>query len=132
MGEVTMTGMASEALTASAIETISRIGGLVAGRAGGHYPTLLRAPHDFADSMRLPVLGQLQHVEHLASRVDQALDLLAKNFPGHADSSYAAQQLSLATSRLKVCAASLKASAKVRYGAQVSATWSVVRPNWIA
>ena len=47
-----MTGLAGEALTASAIETIARIGGLVAGRAGGHHPTLLRAPHDFADSSR--------------------------------------------------------------------------------
>lgn len=43
-----------------------------------------------------------------------------------------AQQLSLLTSLVNVCAASLKASAKVRYGAQVSATWSVVSPNWIA
>lgn len=45
-----MTGMASEALTASAIETIARNSGLLAGRAGGNHPTLLRAPHDFADS----------------------------------------------------------------------------------
>ncbi len=50
MGEVSMTEMAGEALTAAAVETIARSGGLVAGRAGGHRPTLLRAPHDFADS----------------------------------------------------------------------------------
>ena len=48
-----MTGMAGEALTASAIEPIARIGGLVAGRAGGHRPTLPRTPHDFADSKPL-------------------------------------------------------------------------------
>ena len=45
-----MTEMASEALTAAAVETIARSGGLLAGRAGGHRPTLPRAPHDFADS----------------------------------------------------------------------------------
>jgi hypothetical protein len=45
-----MTEMASEALTAAAVETIARGGGLVASRAGGHRSTLPRAPHDFADS----------------------------------------------------------------------------------
>jgi hypothetical protein len=50
VGEVSMTRMAGEVLTAAAVETIARSGGLVAGRAGGHRPTLPRAPHDFADS----------------------------------------------------------------------------------
>ncbi len=50
VGEVPMTEMASEALRAATVETIARSGGLVAGRAGGHRPTLPRAPHDFADS----------------------------------------------------------------------------------
>ena len=51
MGEVPMTGMAGEALTAPAVETIVRSGaGLVTGRAGGHRPTLPRPPFDFADS----------------------------------------------------------------------------------
>ena len=36
MGEVSMTEMAGEALTAAAVETIARSGGPVAGRAGGH------------------------------------------------------------------------------------------------
>jgi hypothetical protein len=45
-----MAGTAGEALTAAAVETIARGGGLVAGRAGGHRPTLPSAPHDFADS----------------------------------------------------------------------------------
>jgi hypothetical protein len=45
-----MTRMAGKALTAAAVETIARSGGLVAGRAGGHRPTLPRAPHDFAGS----------------------------------------------------------------------------------
>ena len=44
--------LAGEALTASAVETISRTGGLVGGRAGGHRPTLRRTPHDFADSVQ--------------------------------------------------------------------------------
>jgi hypothetical protein len=51
VGEVPMTEMAGEALTAAAVETITRGGGLVAGRAGSHRPTLPRAPHDFADSV---------------------------------------------------------------------------------
>ncbi len=38
---------------AAAVETIARSGSLVAGRAGGHRPTLPRAPHDFADSALL-------------------------------------------------------------------------------
>jgi len=50
VGEVSMTEMAGEALTAAAVETITRSGRLVAGRASGHRPTLPRAPHDFADS----------------------------------------------------------------------------------
>ena len=50
MGEVSMTEMAGEVLTAAAVETITRSGARVAGRAGGHRPTLPRAPHDFADS----------------------------------------------------------------------------------
>ena len=33
-----MTGMAGEALTAAAVETIARTGGLAAGRAGGLAP----------------------------------------------------------------------------------------------
>ena len=47
-----MTRMAGEALMAAAVETIARSGGLVAARAGGHRPTLPRAPHDFADSVQ--------------------------------------------------------------------------------
>ena len=47
-----MAGTAGEALTTAAVETIARGGGLVAGRAGGHRPTLPPAPHDFADSRR--------------------------------------------------------------------------------
>jgi hypothetical protein len=50
VSEVSMTKMAGEALTTAAVETITRSGGLVAGRAGGHRPTLPRVPHDFADS----------------------------------------------------------------------------------
>ena len=50
VGEVSMTEMAGEALTAAAVETIARRGRLVAGRAGGHRRTLPRAPQDFADS----------------------------------------------------------------------------------
>jgi amidohydrolase family protein len=65
VGEVSMTEMASEALTAAAVETIARSGGPVAGRAGGHRPTLPRAPHDFADSARrLPDLSFV--IDHLA------------------------------------------------------------------
>jgi hypothetical protein len=45
--------MAGEALAAAAVETIARSGGVVAGRAGGHRPTLPRAPHDFADSPKI-------------------------------------------------------------------------------
>jgi len=37
VGEVPMTGMASEALTTAAVETIARGGGLVAARTGGHW-----------------------------------------------------------------------------------------------
>src|SRR5450759_4987499 len=37
-------------LTASAVETIARSGGMVTGRAGGQRSTLPRPPHDFADS----------------------------------------------------------------------------------
>ncbi len=51
VSEVPMTEMAGKALTAAAVETIARSGGLVAGRACGHRPTLPRAPHDFADSL---------------------------------------------------------------------------------
>ena len=50
VGEVTMA--AGEALTASAIEPIVRIGGLLTGRAGGHRPNLLLTPQDFAHSSR--------------------------------------------------------------------------------
>ena len=45
-----MTGIAGEALTAAAVETIARSGGQLAGRAGGRRPTLPRPPHDFEDS----------------------------------------------------------------------------------
>jgi hypothetical protein len=57
VGEVPTTEMASEALTTAAVETIARSGGLVAGRAGGHRPTLPRAPHDFADSFEGNLAG---------------------------------------------------------------------------
>jgi hypothetical protein len=56
LGEVSMTEMASEALTTAAVETIARSGGLVAGRAGGRRPNLPRASHDFADSQRSELL----------------------------------------------------------------------------
>ncbi len=59
MGEVSMTEMAGEALPAAAVETITRCGGLVAGRAGGHRSTVPRAPHDFADSSQ--AAGEASH-----------------------------------------------------------------------
>src|SRR5207244_1146481 len=43
-------------------------------------------------------------------------------------SAQAAQQDSLATSRVKVCAVSFSASAMVRYGHQAAASWSMVIP----
>ena len=72
VGEVTMAGMASEALTASAIETVAPLGWLVAGRAGGHRPTLPRTLHDFADSLEglSPVgsrLGRLPYFSRVLS-----------------------------------------------------------------
>jgi len=53
VGEVPVAGTAGEALAAAAVETIARGGGLVAGRAGGHRPTLPPTLHDFADSNAL-------------------------------------------------------------------------------
>jgi len=61
VSEVPMTEMAREALTAAAVETIARSGGLVAGRAGGHRSTPPRAPHNFADSTRPRLRRRLRH-----------------------------------------------------------------------
>ena len=43
-------GLQAKALAAAAVETIARGGGLVAGRASGHRPTLTRRHPGFADS----------------------------------------------------------------------------------
>ena len=71
-----MAGTAGEALAAPAVETIARGGGLVAGRAGGHRPTLPPAPHDFADSSKV-----LNDVEVVLSTSDQSSMFVAQLLP---------------------------------------------------
>jgi RNA polymerase sigma factor (sigma-70 family) len=83
-----MAGTAGEALTAAAVETIARGGGLMAGRAGGHRPSYRRHPTtsqtqeedsnlgDFVEDKEATSPADAASVAMLRDEVEHILDTL--------------------------------------------------------